>query len=201
MKSKNLDLVLFGALFTGLYVIANFIAARQVEILGLLVTSSFAIYPLTFVISNIVNERLGLKEARKIVLSGIIVMFILMTLLCITYYFPGVKGETEDAYKLLFANNVLVYLSSLIAFTIGQVVNFTIYNGIKANLVVKYFVSTSIALFIDAILFKSMMVYFGVVSGEVFSEVLTHVLFGMLTICIATPIFFIFCYNAKKKAN
>lgn len=198
MKSNNFDLVLFSALFATIYVISNIIAVKQVEIIGMVVTCSFISYPLTFVISNIVNERLGIKDARKVVFVGLITMLVTVALTSIGYYIHATDKDIEAAYKLIFENNILILLSSVVAFIVSQTVNFILYNGMaRSSKMFRYLISILLALFIDALIFKTLMWYFGVADGDVLMGILNQTIFGLATVLIATPFFYVFTIDSK----
>lgn len=199
MKSKNFDLVLFSSVFAGLFVISNVIAVKEVQILGMVVASSFITYPLTFVVSNIVNERLGIKEARKVVVSGLIVMLVIILLLGLTYYFPANDIEVDNAYRLLFEKNIVIVIASLVAFIISQVVNFTVYDGARLSKFMKFIFSAFIAIFIDAILFNSILLFTGLRSLEIYTRISSQTILGGLIVLLSIPFFYLFTLDIKTE--
>jgi uncharacterized integral membrane protein (TIGR00697 family) len=174
MKNKNLFLIMFSALFTGFFVVSNFIAVKEMEILGFLVSASAIVYPFTFVISNIVSEKYDIKEARKIVFSGFIAMALIAAFVSITYLTPGSDAEMENAYQFIFGNNTLIVIASLITYLVSQIVNLVLYNNLPQIKYAKYFISSLIALFLDALIFKAILLYFGIIEGSIFYYVSNH---------------------------
>lgn len=199
MKNKNLFLSLFSALFAGFFVISNVIGVREMNVLGFAVSASAIVYPFTFVISNIVSEKYGMKETRKILLSGLITMIIIAAFISVTILVQDSNAEMENAYQLIFGNNALIVMASIIAYITSHIVNLVLYCYLPYNKYIKYFVSSLIAVFLDAIIFKSMLLYFEVIEGSILYYVSNQLVVGVLLILISVPFFQIFTFEQEKK--
>jgi queuosine precursor transporter len=146
----------------GLYVtmlIANLaVGYRYIDLWGIIQSGGIFIFPISFVISDIVSEKYGSKCANKLTFLGLscLMIFSLYAFLIVKLPAPDFligKEKYEDVFKpyLLFA------ISSLVSIGVGAVINIKILSKMSAYMnggyfALRSFISSSIGeLFVTVI--------------------------------------------------
>lgn len=88
---------------------------------------------IVFLISNIIVEVWGERKARKTILIGTIISFIILSLGRLIVFLPSPTSYTEqsNAFSQVFSNGVRTIISSFTAFYIGNFINVKIIAKIK----------------------------------------------------------------------
>jgi uncharacterized integral membrane protein (TIGR00697 family) len=111
--------------------------------LALSLTCGVLLWPLEFVMTDIVNEYYGPKAVRRISLIavGLISYAFLMFYAAIHIppadFWPGTKTDSnipnmQDAFSGIFGQGLWIIVGSLVAFLVSQIVDVTIFHRIKA---------------------------------------------------------------------
>jgi uncharacterized integral membrane protein (TIGR00697 family) len=147
-------------LFT-LYIFANIAAAKlvYVELFDVIVTPGVFLYPLTFLIVDLLNEFYGLRLARKAILFSFASNAFVIVLLGVVSYLPGVVGWKIDLHYGEMISHVLsVLVASSVSFLCSEYVNSYLLCRIKELtnsrfLFLRVFFSTFFAVIIDSFIF------------------------------------------------
>ncbi|MBU1126629.1 MAG: queuosine precursor transporter [Patescibacteria group bacterium] len=117
----NFKLNLLLALFVGLLVGMNLLGGKITTLLGISVSVGIFMMPLTFLITDIVEEVYGKKITKQFILVGTItlVMILAYTALFVVLE-PNARYEFNDQYTTIFGLSLRVTIASLIAFVISQ---------------------------------------------------------------------------------
>jgi len=109
------------ALFIASMVIVNVLGTKITTILGVRVSVGIFFMPLLFLITDIIGEVYGRKEATLFVNYGTImlVFLFLMMNLCIAVT-PNETWHLQPEYKAVFGSSLRMTLASLISFVISQ---------------------------------------------------------------------------------
>ncbi|WP_348662913.1 queuosine precursor transporter [Chlamydia vaughanii] len=108
-------------IFSLVLILSNLVAASR-----LIVTPFFTIpgglvfYPMTFVISNIVNEVFGSKQARRMVFSAFAGNVFSLLILQIISFLPTSSPEMARAWHTIFDISPIAFLASFSAFAVSQ---------------------------------------------------------------------------------
>ena len=190
---------------TGLYIwtamgviLANLQVLKIVQLFGLTATMGNIIYGSLFLVTDILNEFYGEKEARKAVYAGffaLIATTIIMQL-CLVF-FPAPEDFIQPALAEIFGFLPRVAAASLIAYLISQLHDVWAYalwrKVLPGNrwLWVRNNFSTMISQLIDSVLFCT-LAFAGVYPQEVFWSVLvTTYLFKFVTALLDTPFIYL----------
>ena len=198
---------LFGK--TGLYiftVIGMLLSSVQVllfiNLFGFEATGGNALYAATFLITDILSENYGKKQANKAVVLGFLAMLIWLGGTQITLlYSPNDADFISPALRDLFGLVPRITVASLIAYTISQLTDVQIYHFIWKKtggggrlLWLRNNGSTFISQLIDTAIFTS-IAFWGAVETSVFvSILLTTYLFKVIVALGDTP----FMYLARR---
>lgn len=110
--------------------------------LGFTLTCGVLLWPLEFVMTDIVNEYYGPKAVRRISWTAIILISYAFLMYFLTIHIPPADAwiqssqkqgvpDLQDAYSAIFGQSNLIIVGSLVAFLVSQVVDVTVFHQIK----------------------------------------------------------------------
>lgn len=110
--------------------------------LSFTLTCGVLLWPLEFVITDIVNEFFGPKAVRRISITAVILIAYAFLMYFLAIGIPpadvwlassskqGVPN-IQDAFNAIFGQNMRIIIGSLVAFLVSQVVDVTVFHRIK----------------------------------------------------------------------
>lgn len=193
---------------TGLYIwtaiaaiIANIQVVKTVELFGFIATLGNIVYGTTFLVTDILSENHGKKEARKAVFVGfasLITMTILMQLAIM--FKPDASDFSQEALTTIFSFMPRIVIASLTAYWLSQLHDIWAYHLWKNKFPQKKFLwmrnnfSTMISQLIDSVVF-CFIAFWGVFELDIFWSILwTTYIFKWIVAAADTP----FLYIAKS---
>ena len=142
-------LYIYGALITIILVLSNSIVSIPFEVFGVVVKLSSFFYPLTFLISCIILKKYGVMEVIEALVVAVVVQLLMFFLRWI------IVGNI----------NVGLFISSFVAFGVGQVACLCLYNILERNKMDKnilyVFLVFTICVLFDNGVFLSLLKNFG----------------------------------------
>jgi queuosine precursor transporter len=122
----------FVAVFTALVIISNVTATKGVAFGPIITDGGFIVFPLTYVIGDVLSEVYGFKAARRAILLGFAMNILAALTFWVTIYLPPADFYTNQAH---FENIVHAYTQLIIAglagFIVGQTINAWVVVAIK----------------------------------------------------------------------
>ena len=186
--------VVLNLLLFALYVFTNVSAAKllYIENFDLVVTPGVFLYPLTFLVVDILNESYGLRLARRAIWFAFASNALILALLSITNGLPGLSGWQLDApFDQVISHVVSALIASSISFLVSEYVNSYILCRIKKLtnsrfLFLRVFFSTFFAVVIDSFLF-CFIAFFGKMSnaeilGIVYVQIVIKMAFAVFNV-------------------
>ena len=198
---------LFGK--NGLYVFAvfatllgNIAVCKNVDIFGFATTAGNVLYAATFLVTDILSEKYGKKDAAKAVAYSfsVMVLWLLGTQL-ILWFAPNENDYISESLKTVFGLVPRITAASLVGFIISQRLDVFLYHYIwsrtgsgKSKLWLRNNLSTLTSQMIDTVIF-TFIAFWGVYPNGVFlSILLTTYLFKAVVALLDTP----FMYLSRK---
>lgn len=113
-------------------IMANILTAKQVTIFGLDVTMGTILFSSVFLVSDILNEKHGAKEAKKAacIAFASAIGYIIVTNISLLYV-PNALDFSSDGMRDLFGTSLRISISSAVMFLLANLADVTIYNFIK----------------------------------------------------------------------
>lgn len=112
------------AVFTGLVIISNVTATKGVAFGPVITDGGFIVFPLTYVIGDVLSEVYGFKAARNVIFLGFAMNALAALAFWVTVYLPAADFYTNQEH---FENIVGAYTQLIIAglagFIVGQTIN------------------------------------------------------------------------------
>lgn len=189
-RSWMIYVVLNLLLFT-LYIFTSIAATKPIflEWPGIVVTPGAFLYPLTFLIVDVLNESYGLRLARRAIFFAFVSNTLIIAMLSVTTYLPGLSDwKLDEPYNQVIGHLSSVLIASLISFLVSEYVNTYLLCKIKELtnsrfLFLRVFLSTFVAVIIDSFLF-CFLAFYGVME--------TSVILDMIVIQILIKVSFAF---------
>ena len=170
------------AVFVSVLLISN-IAATKLIAIGPLITDGGAfLFPLTYILGDILAEVYGWRSARRAIVTGFA-----MSILAAVTFFVVQLAPAADAYANQAAFEAVlgfvprIVLASVLGYLVGQLLNAYVLVRIKArtkerHLWVRLLGSTVVGEFADTLVFCT-VAFYGVITG---AEFLNYVIVGYL---------------------
>jgi uncharacterized integral membrane protein (TIGR00697 family) len=120
------------AVFTALVIISNVTATKGVAFGPIITDGGFIVFPLTYVIGDVLSEVYGFKAARRAIFLGFAMNILAALAFWVTIYLPAADFYTNEEH---FENVVHAYTQLIVAglagFIVGQTINAWVVVAIK----------------------------------------------------------------------
>lgn len=195
-KNGLFGFAIFGTL------LGNIAVCKCVDLFGLSTTAGNVLYASTFLVTDILSEKYGKKEAHKAVMYSFSVMLLwLLGTQFILLFTPNANDYINDSLKVVFGLVPRITIASLVGFICSQNIDVVLYHFIwkktgdnKSKLWLRNNGSTLISQLIDTVIF-AFLAFFGTYPTNVFISILvTTYLFKAIVALADTP----FIYIARK---
>ena len=144
MKKTEKNLYLLYMLFGVALITANCIASKLMilpfQMFGsaVTITCGVIVYPITFLVTDILGEIWGKKEAGLAVKFGFICQVIAMAIIVIARYIPAADATMQEAYVNLLGQNAMFVIASLSAYLCSQKWDVFIFHKIRDAYIKKH---------------------------------------------------------------
>lgn len=197
MKSKMPPYALLSACFIAFLLIANVAATKLFTItLGsfhIVFDGGALLFPLTYVIGDVLAEVFGFTRARQAVILG----FVLSAVAALTFWIVQILPPSDDyahqeAFEAVLGFVPRIVAASLLAFLVGQLLNAYVLVKIKErwgtqHLWVRLLGSSVVGEAADTIVFCSVAFYGVLVGGEFWNYVLVGYVYKLLVEVLFLP--------------
>ena len=221
MKKNEKNLTILYMIFAALLVCSNCIAAKQVPVgtwfgVNISITAGIVCYPLTFLITDIIGEIWGKKEAQRAVVGGFIGQIIAVLLIIVANSFTASDPAMKEMFNSVLGSNWILTIGSLTACLLSQSWDVFVFHKIRNAYIKKHGstkggkwiwnnASTITSQLVDSVVFYIGLIIMLRTQGIILPFnviVITIFVYWLIKIGIAlidTPFFYIFTRNADKK--
>ncbi|NQT49817.1 queuosine precursor transporter [Candidatus Kuenenbacteria bacterium] len=210
-KENKLHLML--AIFVTALICANILGVKIISVFGMAVSVGIFMFPLTFLITDIVEEVEGREKTKIFIKAGAISLIIVFLYTALSVWLePNARYTNDYAFQVIFKGSLRMIFASLVAFLIGQYHDIWAFDFWKKKTKGKYLwlrnnASTFISQLIDSTIFMFIAFYKFAPQYDawfIIKLIIPYWLFKVLLAAIDTP----FCYwgvtwlkGEKKKVN
>jgi uncharacterized integral membrane protein (TIGR00697 family) len=121
MKSIDYKIQILLTIFISSLLLGNLLGSKLIEIFGIVTSVGLFGYPVTFLVTDIVEEVKGREVSKIFVHTGFLSLCIAtLFVLVSTGLPPSPLYPYSEAYNNVFSNSLRIILASMIAFTISQ---------------------------------------------------------------------------------
>lgn len=215
------ELIILYAIFAALLVCANMVAAKQIYIgkwfgVDVSITVGILCYPFTFLITDVIGEKYGKKEAQMAVIGGFIGQVLAILLVVLANLIPSQDETMNVSFNSVLGSNWILTIGSLTACLISQSWDVWVFHKIRDKYVSKHGstkggrwiwnnVSTITSQFIDSVVFYAfllLMLHTQGIDLPFHVCVITVFAYWVLKIAIAlldTPFFYLLTNKYRKE--
>ncbi len=192
----NKNYFVLASLFITCLLTSNIIAAKIVDLWGMQFPSAVFVYPVTFLLTDTINEVWGQNRARLTVMTGFFMSLVMLFFLYLGQILPPAPFyEHQEAYQAVLGAVPRIVLASMLAYLISQLYDVWMFNVIKKMSKGKFLwlrnnLSTVTSQLIDTVVFIT-VAFWGVYPGASLGTlILSQYLVKLIIAVIDTP----FCY-------
>jgi queuosine precursor transporter len=205
MKNSTL-FTLLSSLFCVALVVSNLVAGKLYAApYGITLTAGVWLFPIVYIIGDVIPEVYGLKVARQVIWIGFICNLIAVGIFLLTIILPYPSyWQGQEAFATVLGFTPRLLLASFIGYLAGTNINAYIMVTMKrftnGNLLwLRTISSTIFGEFADSILFLS-IAFFGTLPLDIiFTMIIAQALFKILYEVLFTPITYMVVYYVNEK--
>ena len=133
MDRKQRFFIFLTALFVAALVSGDFVGGKFFTFAGLTFSAGVIPFPLTFVLTDVVNEFYGQEGARRLTFAGLFAAVFVWFVITLALALPTAKGSPvgDDIFRGAFGVSSRLYLASLAAYLIGQLLDISIFQLLR----------------------------------------------------------------------
>lgn len=222
MKKTNSNLIILCMIFAVSLVISNVVTGKLIDVpINLFgghiqLPGAALCYAITFLMTDVIGEIWGKKEANMCVRFGFFCQILASLLILFTQYLPAVDPAMQGHYNALLGMNWIFSVGSLVAYLASQAWDVWVFHKIRDRYIAKHGSikggrwmwnngSTMTSQIIDTVLFIG--IAFGIGFGWLFDPAMHPTLLAMfvgqyvikfILAALDTPIFYLLTRNADK---
>lgn len=223
MRKNQRNLMICAMIFGVSLVIANVITAKTVQtgipLFGgtIMIPCAVIAYPVTFLMTDVISELWGPKEARTVVIVGFCCQVLSLAYILVAQILPPGDPEMQGAYDMLLGQNAMFVLGSMTAYALSQSWDVFVFHKIRSRFVkegdgpspkrwIWNNASTMTSQIIDTVVFIA--IGFGIGFGwffdaemlpTVFAMMIGQYLIKLIIAAIDTPIFYVLTRRGRTE--
>ena len=133
MDRKQYFFVWLTAIFVAALVTGDFIGGRFFVLFGRTFSAGIIPFPLTFVLTDIVNEFYGTSGARRLTFVGLGAAVFVWGVIQLALHLPPspVSPISDAVFHAAFGTAARLYVASLCAYVVGQLLDISIFRTLR----------------------------------------------------------------------
>ena len=188
--------VFISIIFVSCILISNILASKIISIFGISMTSGVLVFPISYVLGDVMTEIYGYEKTKKVIIYG----FISNLLMVIAFYlamklpYPD-YWQNQEAFIAILSSTPRILLASFIGYLIGGLFNSYIMEYIKNNSKIKFLwfrtiLSTIVGEALDTTIFLTIS-FIGTMNGyDLISMIIYQSIFKIIYEVVLTPILY-----------
>lgn len=164
-------------------------------------------YPLTFLITDLISEIYGKKNANRVVVAGIFASAFSLLIVFAADYVPATSWSPVDdkMFSTVFGGTAIAVFASMMAYLLAQFIDIQIYHFWKRltrgkHLWLRNNFSTFLSQFVDTFTVLFLLCSFGKIEWNLFTGLLiAGFIFKVLIAILDTPLLYLCVYLMRKR--
>jgi len=196
MNRSSLLMSLSGV-FVASVVLSNAVSANIITVGPFTMAAGALLYPILFLITDVISEVFGKKKAQIVVATGFVAQVIAVLFVQFVALWDPVDSAIGEAWSTVFLPMWRIAAGSMIAYLVAQTIDVHLFHRLKEKTNGRYLwlrnnISTIVSQAIDTLIFVT-VAFFGVVSdGDFVSICLGQYSIKVIIAILDTPL----CYLA-----
>lgn len=179
-KSINLDRInsniflYLSIVFVVCLLLSNILAAKILKVGSYSVTSGVLVFPISYIINDILAEVYGYKKTKKIIILGFIMNLFMVLVFVLAIALPSPKWfENNEAFKTILGSTPRISFAGFVAYLLGSLANAKVLVKMKesSKFCIRAILSTIVGEGIDSIIFVFIS-FVGILSFEQMIEII-----------------------------
>lgn len=200
--SKLISLI--SVYFVVILLISNVVSTKILDFGSFTFDGGTILFPLSYIIGDIITEVYGYKQSRKIIWTGFWAMILMAVVVMIVGALPAAKDwPYQEDYQNILGFTPRIVLASLIAYFAGEFSNSYILAKLKIwmkgkKLWVRTIGSTIVWEFLDTIIFVMIAFYWVFWNDLLLTIILSNYIFKIGIEILFTPFTYLIVNKVKK---
>ena len=116
--------VALSALFVACLIASNVIAVKLVSIFGFVLPAAIIIFPLSYILGDVLTEVYGYAQARRVIWLGFLCNLVVVAAIWGAGALPAADfWDGQDAYERILGQVPRILLASFLAYLVGEFAN------------------------------------------------------------------------------
>ena len=179
--------------------ISNITAVKLFSVGSIVLPTSALLFPITYIVGDIIAEVYGYKKARFVIILGFMVLFFALAIIL-----PSAPTWTnQEAFKVILGTTPRMFIASLSAFLLGSLSNAYIMDVIKKltkgkKLWMRTIGSTIVGEALDTIVFVLIAFTGSIPTNVIITMIVCQFVWKVSYEIIATPLTYLAINKYKK---
>ena len=133
MDKKQRVFVWLAAIFVAALVTGDFVGGKFFLLFGRNFSAGIIPFPLTFVLTDLVNEFYGTHGARRLTFVGLGAAVFVWAIITLSLHLPASPDSPipGEVFQAAFGTSARLYVASLTAYLIGQMLDIAIFKNLR----------------------------------------------------------------------
>jgi len=130
---KQRFFIFLTALFVAALVTGDFVGGKFFVFLGRNFSAGVIPFPLTFVLTDVVNEFYGTHGARRLTYAGLVAAIFVWLVINLALALPTSPDSpiSDLAFRGVFGTSARLYVASLVAYMVGQLLDISVFQILR----------------------------------------------------------------------
>jgi len=179
-KQVSVAYMVCGLLFTVCLIVANIVEQKLIQIGPVEATAGLLIFPISYIVNDIIVEVWGYSKARLIIWCGFAMNFLAVLIFHLSIWTPGSENFTHQAeFQLVLGNTLRLVGASFVAFLTGSFLNAFVMSKMKIfqkgrRFSIRAVVSTLVGEGADSLVFFVLAFYGVIPNNDLLMLILTQ---------------------------
>ena len=224
MKKTTTNLMLCAMVFAVALVISNVITAKTVQtgipLFGstILVPSAVICYCVTFLMTDVIGEIWGRKEAQTVVFGGFACQVLASCLILVGQLLPAADAGMQASYEMLLGQNAVFVIASMMGYLLSQSWDVFVFHKIRNRILANggtersrwiwNNVSTMTSQLVDTVVFIGIAfgigfgwLFDGAMIGQLGAMMVGQYLCKLVLAALDTPVFYFLTRGVGRSAT
>jgi uncharacterized integral membrane protein (TIGR00697 family) len=115
--------VVVAGFFVTALVVSNIIAVKLVEMSGRIFPAGLVIFPLSYLLGDVLTEVYGIRSARRVIWLGFACNLLALGAIQAAIHLPALDPEFQVQFEAVLGTTWRLFLGSLAAYIVGELAN------------------------------------------------------------------------------
>lgn len=120
----SMRFVVIAAAFVTCLIAANITAVKLISVFGLLLPAAIVVFPVSYILGDILTEVYGYRQARRIIWLGFAANLAVVATIWIAQVLPAAGlWDGQEAYERILGQTPRILMASFLAYLVGEFAN------------------------------------------------------------------------------